>query len=75
MSLERKDIRCKLDADYHQALTVLAEIDRLDIGEFVERELRRVIELRCHDATVIAQRTAGLGIAGNAGEYQGVTGK
>lgn len=74
MSLERKDVRAKLDPDTHAALVVLAEIDQLDIGEFVERELVRVINERVHAATVIAERCARLGISGNRRESAGKTG-
>lgn len=74
MSLERKDVRAKLDPDMHTALAVLCEIDQLDIGEFVERELVAVIRARVHAATVIAERTARLGIPGNARERQGTPG-
>lgn len=75
MALERKDIRAKLDPDMHMALTVLCEVDAVDIGEFVERELVKVIRERVHAATVIAQRTERLGITGNGREFQGVAGK
>lgn len=68
MSLERKDVRAKLDPDLHAALQVLCEVDQLDIGEFVERELVRVIRARCHAANVVAGRVARPGIAGNGGE-------
>ena len=74
MSLERKDVRAKLDPDMHTALAVLCEIDQLDIGEFVERELVAVIRARVHAATVIAERTARLGISGNLRESQGIPG-
>lgn len=74
MSLERKDVRAKLDPDMHTALAVLCEIDQLDIGEFVERELVAVIRARVHAATVIAERTARLGISGNLRESQGTPG-
>lgn len=73
MSLERKDIRAKLDADIHQALTVLCEVDDVDIGEFVEREILRVVRERLHAATVIAERTRRLGITGNHREDAGAT--
>jgi uncharacterized protein YqfA (UPF0365 family) len=72
MSLERKDIRAKIDPDYHAALLVLCEADHVDLGEFVERELRRVIEQRVHAASLIAARTARLGITGNGRELQGI---
>jgi hypothetical protein len=71
MALERKDIRAKLDADMHAALSVLSDVDGLDLGEFIERELVAVIRRRLHDATVIAERTARLGISGNGGEKPG----
>jgi hypothetical protein len=58
MSLERKDIRAKLAPDMHAALTVLAEVDRLDIGEWIERELCRVIVDRVHAANVISRACA-----------------
>lgn len=75
MSLDRKDIRAKLDPDTHAALQVLCEVDQLDIGEFVERELVKVIYERVHAATLIAERTARLGITGNRRESQGRAGK
>lgn len=75
MSLERKDVRAKLDPDTHAALTVLAEIDQLDIGEFIERELVRVVYERVHAATLIAQRCERLGISGNRRESAGKTGR
>lgn len=64
MALDRKDVRAKLDPDMHAALSVLCEVDQPDIGEFIERELVRVIKARVHVATVIAERTARLGISG-----------
>lgn len=75
MALERKDIRAKLDADTHAALVVLAEVDQVDIGEFVEREMVRVIRDRVHAASVIADRTARLGISGITRESRGTTRK
>lgn len=75
MALERKDIRAKLDPDMHAALTVLCDVDGLDIGEFVERVLCREIADRVHAAKVVAERTARLGISGNGREFQGGAGK
>ena len=74
MTLERKDIRAKLTPDMHAALTVLAEVDRLDIGEWIERELCRVIVDRVHAATVIAKACAAKGITGNRREEPGTAG-
>ena len=71
MSLERKDVRLKMFAPMHAALTVLAEIDGIDIGEFAERVLVAAIQGRVHAASVIARRCAGLGISGNVRESTG----
>lgn len=75
MALERKDIRAKLDPDMHAALSVLCDVDGCDLGEFIEREIVRVVLKRCHAASVIAERTARLGINGNVRESSGVAGK
>jgi hypothetical protein len=75
MALERKDIRAKLDPDMHAALCVLCDVEGCDLGEFIERELVRVITKRVHAATVIAERTTRLGISGNGRELPGVAGK
>lgn len=74
MALDRKDVRAKLDPDLHEALTVLCEIDQVDIGEFIERELLRVIKQRVHDASETHERTAHLGITGNRRESAGIRG-
>lgn len=75
MTLPRKDIRAKLGAEQHALLTVLCEVDQVDIGEFVERELERVIWERVHAATVLADVAQRLGISGNRRERQGTAGK
>lgn len=72
MSLERKDIRAKLDPEMHRALTVIADAERLDIGEFVERLLVQVIRDRVHAATLIAAETSHLGILGPQRELPGI---
>lgn len=75
MSLDRKDVRFKLQPDMHAALTVLAECAQIDIGEFVEMVVQREVVRRCHEASVIAERTARLGIAGSGREWPGIAGK
>lgn len=75
MTLERKDVRFKIAPDQHQALTVLAEIAQVDIGEFVEMIVQREVLRRVHDATVIAERCARLGITGNGRESAGTSGR
>lgn len=71
MSLDRKDIRAKLDPDIHDALLVICEADETDIGEFVEREIERIVRKRVHDAQAIASRVATLGITGKAAAKSG----
>lgn len=75
MALDRKDVRFKVAPEMHQALAVLAEIAGVDIGEFVEAIVEREVVKRVHEASVIAERTARLGITGNNRESQGVAGK
>ena len=74
MSLERKDVRFKLAPEMHQALTVLAEIAQVDIGEFVEMVVQREVVRRVHEANVVYERTARLGITGNGRESAGMSG-
>ena len=74
MSLERKDVRFKLDPEQHQALTVLADVDGVDLGEWVERIVWKEIARRVHEATVIATRTGRLGISGKNREKPGESG-
>jgi hypothetical protein len=71
--LDRKDVRFKLAPDLHQALSVLAECAQVDIGEFVEMVVVREVLRRLHEASLIHERTARLGIAGNGREPQGMT--
>ncbi len=74
MSLDRKDVRFKMAPDLHQALTVLAECAQVDIGEFVELIVQREVVRRVHEASVIADRTARLGISGSGRESPGIAG-
>lgn len=68
MSLDRKDVRAKLDHDIHRALTVICEVDGREIGEFIENELVRIVKKRVHDATVIAAFIGNAGLTGKIGE-------
>ena len=71
MSLERKDIRAKLDAEMHEALSVISDADHLDLGEWVEQLIVRELKQRIHAATVIAEKTAHLGITGKSRDRAG----
>lgn len=65
MSLERKDIRAKLDPDIHEALCAICEADDIDLGAFIEREIERLVRKRVHDAQTIAARIPRLGKSGS----------
>lgn len=52
---------------------MLADIDQLDIGSFIEREIIKVIRERLRVASEIHERTAHLGISGRARELPGMT--
>ena len=74
MSLERKDIRAKLDADRHAQLRAICEIEGVDMGDFIEAVLLPVIERRVHDAIELAGRLRRLGITGNEKPLAGISG-
>lgn len=72
MSLERKDVRAKLDPAYHEALARLADRDQIDISEFVERAVVQAIDARVHDAIETASLVADLGFSGKNRELPGM---
>jgi len=71
MSLERQDARTKLDPSDHAALVAICDVEGVTIAEFIERLLVPVIRKRIHDATVLAEKTAHLGISGKNREQPG----
>lgn len=68
MSLERKDVRMKLDPDMHRAVSNLAERDRLEITEWVEKIVVAAVLQRAHAARLDAEATAHLGLSGILGD-------
>lgn len=74
MSLERKDIRAKLDADKHAQLKAICDVDGMDMGLFIESLLLPVIEKRVHDAMMLVSELTHQGITGNNRENPGVAG-
>jgi hypothetical protein len=72
MTLDRKDVRAKLDPNIHAALVVICEERGLDVGEFIEREIAALVLGLVHDATVLAERTAHLGFSGKNREHSGI---
>ncbi len=64
MSLERKDLRLKLDHDIHAGLSMLAEIEDCDMGKLVEELVIEYVEQRLREANVISERAKRIGICG-----------
>lgn len=75
MSLERQDIRAKLDPDDHRALVRICDIDGVTIAEFIECLVVPVIRKRVHDANVLAADFPLPGLSGNDRESPGAGGK
>jgi hypothetical protein len=75
MSLDRKDVRFKVDHDTHAALAAIAEADGVDIAELVERWVSAEVTRRVHAATLIHDRVARLGKAGTRRDSTGAAGK
>lgn len=69
MSLERKDVRFKMDPPWHALLvSVATEADRRDIGEWCEALIVAELRRRVQAATVLARATERMGISGNVRE-------
>lgn len=68
MSLERKDVRAKLDPELHADLCDICEIDRIDIADFIESLLVPAIRKRCSDASELHERRERRGIIGKRRE-------
>lgn len=75
MSLDRKDIRAKLDPEWHEALVKICARDGIDVGEFIEREIERVLSERIHGWILDSQVMEGLGITGKLRDKPGISGK
>jgi hypothetical protein len=56
MTLDRKDVRLKLDAEIHAQLVCVADVDALDIGTWVESLVVAELTRRVHEARLIAER-------------------
>lgn len=64
MSLERKDIRGKLDPELHTALKIFADVDGVTEAQFIEDIVVPVLRRRIADATLAAERLTDAGIIG-----------
>ncbi len=54
----------KLDADMHEAMTIICEIDGHDYNKWVEWVVCEAIRARVHSANVLAKRAERLEISG-----------
>jgi hypothetical protein len=68
MTLDRKDIRAKLDHEVHAALKAICDTEGVDMGEWIEATLVPIIEKRVHDAMVLADAFQRVGITGSRRE-------
>jgi hypothetical protein len=78
MSLERKDVRCKLDPNEHEALKVISDADGMDLSEWVEQLILLEINRRAaiaREAISLAERLERLGISGQIREKPVTAGK
>jgi hypothetical protein len=74
MSLDRKDLRLKLDANTHAGLDLLADVDGMQLSDLAEQIIGEWVRRRIHAATVVAEGAARLGIAGNRRDSAGKSG-
>lgn len=63
MALERKDLRVYFDAEIHQALVALAEIDGVEPGKLAEMAVEEYVLRRVHAAKVVAERVDVAGLS------------
>lgn len=75
MSLERKDIRGKLDPELHTALKIFADLDGVTEAEFIEAIIVPVLRRRIADATLAVSALQKAGIIGNNHEDAGALAK
>ena len=64
MSLERKDVRAKLDPELNTALKIFADLDGVTEAQFIEDLVVPALRRRISDAKIAAERLAGAGIIG-----------
>jgi hypothetical protein len=73
VALERKDGRFKMDPDAYEALALIAQAHDMDINEFVESEMLKIVRDEVHRANVIAAGTSHLEIPGILRDLLGKT--
>jgi len=71
MSLPKKDLRLKLDADFHALLCAAAKVHRMLPAEYAKRLLTEEFNSRVREATLLSDAVRGLGFAGKPGDRRG----
>jgi hypothetical protein len=74
MSLERQDIRSKLDPDMKRALQAICDARGITESDFIEELLVPEIKRLVHEASVITERLHGRGATGKNREKSGAAG-
>lgn len=75
MSLDRPDVKVRLDPKYHRALKRIAEAKGVTMGEWIEDLAVTKIRELVHEASVIAESAPELGIVGPKREKAGTAGR
>lgn len=68
MSLERKDIRAKVDADVHEAMLRICRARGIEIAAFVEALLVPEVKRIVHEANIICSPSLLTGKSGSGRE-------
>lgn len=71
MTLERKDVRVKLDHDMHAAVVAIADALDLQPAEWVEQVIVGIVRKRVHEANVLINSLHSSGSIGTFGDGQG----
>jgi DNA-binding XRE family transcriptional regulator len=71
LSLERKDVRVKLDPETHEAYSRICERDGVNPGELAESLIEQFVADEMHKYMLSRTKFEGLGILGKIGDGQG----
>lgn len=74
MSLERQDIRAKLDPDMKRALQAICDARGITEAEFIENLIVPELQRLVHEASVITDRLHGRGTTGRNRDKPGAAG-
>lgn len=75
MSIERKDVRAKLDPEVHEALSRICERDGVDLGVYVEDLIEKTVMDELHKYMLSRSKFEDLGLIGKIRESAGTPGK